>query len=410
MKGAGRGGVALIVLGALVRQPGLVLMGVLLLLVELLASLWSRYGLRNVTYERRFEPDHVVAGDEVRLDITVTNHKALPLAWLRAEDQVDADLQVREAPVERDLPSGGGILRTIWSLAWFEQVRRHYHVDAARRGVIHLGPVELRVADLFGRNVAVEELPGRATLVVRPRTVPVRDEVRDRAPLGLRRARHGPWEDPALFAGVRPFQQGDPLRRIHWRATARTNAVMSKRYEPSRSPEMVVALDVQTWDGPFWLLSHDDEMVESLAVATASVARRALLDGASVGLAIAAYSGTPQRTLWLAPRAGTAQMSVLADALARMSPIASSPFESLLSSLPGRLRPGTTILTVSSRTPGPYLPALRRLARVGFSVRHLALGPDAPAAARAVRALGITADTASLTPDWERAEALAIAR
>ena len=153
-----------------------------------------------------------------------------------------------------------------------------------------------------------------------------------------------------------------------------------------------------------------DHNVEGKHDAVLGSIRRALLDGASVGLALAAFSGTPQRTVWLAPRAGTAQLSVLADALARMSPIASSPFETLLASLPQRLRPGSTILTVSGRYPATDLPTLRRLARIGFAVRHLALGPGAAEAAGAVREVGITADTASLTPDWERADALTIAR
>ncbi len=409
MRGAGLAGFALVALGALTGQPGLVLMGVLLLLVEGLATLWSRRGLRNVTYERRFEPDRAVVGDQVAIETTVTNRKLLPLAWLRVEDHANADLAVRELPLERDAATGGGIFRTIWTLAWFEQVRRRYHVDATRRGVYQLGPAELRVADLFGRNVATEELPKRSTLLVRPRTVPVRDAQPDRAPLGLRRARIGPWEDPALFAGVRPFQLGDPLRRIHWRATARTAEVVSKRYEPSRSPEVVVAVDVQTHDGPFWLLSYDDETVEQLCVAAMSVARSSLLAGASVGLAVAAFSGTPQRSMWIAPRGGTAQVSAIADALARMSPYASAPFGNLLAGLPQRVRPGATIVTVAGRLPSSYLSTMQRLSRHGYALRHLALGPDAVEAVGQVRRIGVSADRATLDPGWETADVLAIA-
>ena len=140
MRGTGLAGFALLGLGALTGQPGLLLMGVLLLLVEGLATLWSRRGLRGVTYERRFEPDRAVVGDQVALETTVTNRKLLPLAWLRVEDLANAGMNVRELPLERDAASGGGIFRTIWTLAWFEQVRRRYHVDADRRGVYQLGP------------------------------------------------------------------------------------------------------------------------------------------------------------------------------------------------------------------------------------------------------------------------------
>ena len=109
MRGAGLAGVALVALGALTAQAGLVLMGVLLLLVEGLATLWSRRGLRNVVYERRFEPDRAVVGDQIALETTVTNRKLLPLAWLRIEDHSNADLAVHELPLERDAATGGGI-------------------------------------------------------------------------------------------------------------------------------------------------------------------------------------------------------------------------------------------------------------------------------------------------------------
>jgi uncharacterized protein (DUF58 family) len=208
---------------------------------------------------------------------------------------------------------------------------------------------------------------------------------------------------------VRPFQLGDPLRRIHWRATARTTTLVSKRYEPSRSPEVVVAIDVQTHDGPFWLLSYDVETVEQLAVAAMSVARTSVLAGASVGLAVAAFSGTPQRSMWIASRAGTAQVSAIADALARMSPYASAPFGNLLAGLPQRVRPGATIVTIAGRLPSSYLATMQRLSRHGYALRHLAIGPDATEAMRLVRGIGVAADRASLEPDWETADVLAIA-
>src|ERR1700748_2790130 len=96
MRGADIAGFLLAALCTLTGLRGLLLMGVLLLLVEGLATLWSRRGLRNVTYERRFEPDRAVVGDAVAIETTVTNRNLLPLAWLRIEDHANADLPVRE--------------------------------------------------------------------------------------------------------------------------------------------------------------------------------------------------------------------------------------------------------------------------------------------------------------------------
>jgi hypothetical protein len=41
------------------------------------------------------------------------------------------------------------------------------------------------------------------------------------------------FEDPTRNAGVRPYQVGDPLQRVHWRATARTGELQCRVFEPT---------------------------------------------------------------------------------------------------------------------------------------------------------------------------------
>src|SRR5207245_564798 len=161
----------------------------------------------------------------------------------------------------------------------------------------------------------------------------------------------------------------------------RTGALASKRFEPSRTREIVLALDIQTIDAPYWLMQFDEEVVEALIVTTGSLARQVLANGSGCGLAAAAYSARPQRMVWVPPRAGGDQLAAITDALGRLSSIPSGPFEVVLASLPHRVAAGATIVVVSGRDPRPYASALRRLARSGFVVRHIALGPSAIAAA-----------------------------
>jgi uncharacterized protein (DUF58 family) len=54
---------------------------------------------------------------------------------------------------------------------------------------------------------------------------------------------HRLFEDPTRIAGVRGYQSGDPLNRIHWRATARTGLLHSKVYEPSTVAGATILLD-----------------------------------------------------------------------------------------------------------------------------------------------------------------------
>ena len=62
--------------------------GLLAGLVLALRSVWSRYGLRSLEYERRLSAHRVLWGERLDLDLIVRNGKPLPLPWLRIDDLV----------------------------------------------------------------------------------------------------------------------------------------------------------------------------------------------------------------------------------------------------------------------------------------------------------------------------------
>jgi uncharacterized protein (DUF58 family) len=400
---------AMVVAGAVSRTPGLAVAGLLVALTALLTVLWSRYGLRRVRYERRLASDRAVWGDEVRLDVSVWNDKPLPLAWLAVDDYVTDGASVTGAELAPSERPGLLVLRNAWTVGWFERAVRHLTVRADRRGTFEFGPVRTSVADLFGHGTASEEHSDRTTYIVRPRSVPVRLAAADQHALGTLAARHGLFEDPALFAGVRPYQPGDSQRRVHWRATARVGMPVSKRFDPSRARGVLVALDVQTIPGPHWALHFDEDLLEGLIVAALSLARKAVGDGAAVGLAAAGFSRSIEPQVFLPPRGGEGQLAQIADYLGRLSQTPSAPFEWLLASLPARLTPGTAIQVVSGRDPAPYAGVLARLDASGYPVEYIGMGTSGGAGIRRLRSLGLVSKRASLNPDWRTGDALVLA-
>jgi uncharacterized protein (DUF58 family) len=409
MSGWGIVGVGLVAAGALLGAPGLVLVGALTLLSRWLTTLWSRYGLEAVSYERRIGTTRAVWGDEVPLDVEVWNRKLLPLPLLTVDDHVTDSLRVAGKPLVASERPGQGALQNSWSLLWYERVVRHLVIDARRRGAFTFGPVRLTVSDLFerGTNSEERELPGE--MLVRPRMVPVRMPPSPAAPLGSSRTRSSLFTDPSRYAGVRPYQPGDSMRRIHWRAMARTGEPVSRRYEPVNERQVIIALDLQTVPGPHWLMLFDDDQVEALCVAAASLARRLLSDDVACGLLLGAQLVGGRRWAYVPPSAAASQLGRIEDVLARVQPILSLPFEKLLDVVPRRLSPGGTVLTLAARDPEPYTDRLRRLSRSGYAITHLAFGPGRETHRAQMKALGIPARAAELEPDWRMADALVVA-
>jgi len=401
----------MVAVGAAASAPGLFMIAVATLAYGSLTRVWSRYGMGRVEYRRQLGATRAVAGDVVPLDVTIWNRKPLPLPWIAADDLLTDGIGIRERPAMEhdDERLGRRVLANAWALAWYEQVVRHFHLDASRRGHYEFGPVRLRVRDILGRDAAEAELDADAALLVGPRSVPLRLRGRDAAPIGERRARRSLYADPALFGGVRPFQPGDPLRRIHWRATARLGTHVSRRYEPARGREVVIALDVQTLPGPHWEMTYDDAAFEGLCTAAASLARQLLAEGASCGIAAASFTGTTQYLAYLPPQASHGQLARTSELLARIGPISSRPYAALLTWLTRRVPPGSVVLTLSARDPSSYLQAMQRLARSGYRVEHVAFGEGGDRHAAIVRHVGLAASSATLDPDWEHADALILA-
>jgi hypothetical protein len=144
-------------------------------------------------------------------------------------------------------------------------------------------------------------------------------------------------------------------------------------------------------------------------VAAASMVRYVIGDGASCGLAAAAWTGRIARIAFVPPATGAAQLALISDVLARMSSFSSAPFETLLTELPRRLTPGTTVLVVSSRDPAPTLAAEVQLMRAGFPVTHVAMGEQRHEWADRASRAGLPGRTAHLPAGWRASDGLELA-
>ncbi len=399
----------LVVLGAFLDVPVALVLGIILLLVEVVHGIWARYGLDDVTYVRRMATDRTSFGHDIPLEIETWNRKALPIAWLQADDETATHVVVREATQIVD-EAGAIALRNTWTLAPFERVVRRLHVGADLRGVYSLGPVLLSVGDLFARRAASVVRRDIQEFIVRPRTVPTSGLERPDRWGGENRARFGLTEDPARFAGVRAYAAGDPRRRIHHRTSARLGRPVTKRFEPSREREVLIALDVQLEHGPAWDLTVDREAVEALIVTAASVARALAEERATFGLVAAGYTGAESRFAHLPVSAGSGQLQRVLDLLARLSTHPSASFERLLDLVRRIARPGTTVLVLTARDPAPFARRLRGLRRAGLDVVVLACGAEAAADAMRARTVGLPSRAVRLDGPWRTAERLVVSR
>jgi uncharacterized protein (DUF58 family) len=212
-------------------QRELVSLGAVLILLPLLSALAAGRARYRVRCLRQIVPARVPAGQAAQVTIQLDNVTRLPTGLLLAEDTIPYALGTRPRFVLDRIEAGGSR-------------RISYRLQSDRRGKFAVGPLYVRVADAFGlvrlgRSVA---LPG--TLVVTPAITALPWTAFGGA--WLREG--GTRASTAAAAGEddvvpRAYRDGDDLRRVHWRSTARYGELMVRREEQRWRNRAVLFLD-----------------------------------------------------------------------------------------------------------------------------------------------------------------------
>ena len=368
-----------IVIGLVARQAGLTVLGVILIVVSLIARLWNRYALHGIAYRRELEPRRAFIGETVNLPVTAENHKLLPVGWIRLEDEWPTELPLSMG--EEDLhPTSSpqqSVLRNAFSLQWYERVRRHYQIRCDARGYYRLGPVHAVSGDIFGMFRTEHTLPTLNWLVVYPRIVPIEDlGLPPKDPFGEVRAQQRIFEDPSRTIGVRDHQPEDGFRRIHWKATARKQALQAKVYEPTTSFTPVVLLNVATFD-KYWL-GTIPELFERCITVAASVCAYAAEKRWVVGLLANGSIPRSDQPIRVLPGRDPQQLTRILEALAAVTPIATQDIAALLERESPRLPWGATLIVVTANVNEELNSTLLRLRAAGRRLVLISLSGQAP--------------------------------
>lgn len=229
-------GVALVATGAVVPSPALVFAGTTLvvLVVAVLVSLLFRRPL--ITVARRFSPDRGMAGWSV--DETVT---------LTAPGGAAGRIGIRDDVGWRRTRASEAVGVTLVPGRASSAVFRH---EGLPRGRHRVGPLHVDLIESFGVARRRVVAPGSTELLVVPEVHDLGLGAESRAlGDGARRQREhslaGGDDDPV----TREYRRGDPMRRVHWKASARHDELMVRQEEQHGLPSarLVLSTGVDGW-------------------------------------------------------------------------------------------------------------------------------------------------------------------
>jgi len=328
----------LLIVATLLNAQQMYLMAVVVIVIPIISWLlgyWFATGLDCI----RVMPQTCSVHERVKVRIHVRNPGFALRFFLRICDRLPRWLRFAGS----DNPQGPLILN-LWPGAEREIT---YYIEPIKRGLYRVGPMRVLSADPLGFSNYRKALPIYAELVVYPQVLPVFPGFLEAG------GGHG-WQDQdcALsrgggtdFDGVREYRSGDELRRINWKATARTNSLAVTEYTQGYANAMLIALDT---NHEAYLESGAglDSALEYGITLAASIASAALNYGSPVSLVVSddiSMASNPIRSIEELPR--------VLDILSRVEATSSVRLATVLDGALRLTRPGAMLVAITPERP-----------------------------------------------------------
>lgn len=312
----------------------------------LVTFVWTRSLVQNLVVNRILRTKWCVVGDSIQEDFVVRNDGRLPALWVEVRD---------ESTIPHYHPG------VVESLGGLNERRWTSRGVCRRRGLFHLGPLRVLTGDPFGIFQGSITYNSETNFIVYPPILEVPG-----LPLpwgsaaGNSRSSLRTLHVTTDASGIRAYEPGDSLHRIHWLSTARTGELRSKEFdlEPSGNMWVILDLDAAVHFG------DDEESTEEYAVKLAgALIHKGIRENKAVGLVACGAEKCV-----IPPAKGARQLWRLMEQLAISAADGRLPLQRVMSDVSATLGRGLSIVVITPSADASWLNSLA-------VVRHRAAAP-----------------------------------
>ncbi len=211
----------LIVVAIMLNSPALFYMATAVI-VLLGACRWqANLSVRALHFDR-VAPESVRVGEMVTVEIVVWSERAIKRPLVTIRDNFPTKMPV--AHLSPSLPIAP---------AFELPIRTQYQFRPLKRGKYRWTGLTVAGTDALGLITATrtyETTPAEVTVL--PAAIPVSVDLPTSLGWGISEAESGQSRGAGIEPrGIREYAQGDSLRHVHWRSTARTGVLLVKEFE-----------------------------------------------------------------------------------------------------------------------------------------------------------------------------------
>ncbi len=323
----------------------------LIALIIALAWIFSfasvRLAEKSVKVENALSGQKVNRGEVVSMEIAVSHKSPLPIAPVALRMRATSN-------------TPAGVIRLTQLGKRRQRVVHKFAADHV--GAMFPGVDSYEVSDVFGffKREHKPDLAGQELLVlpvpfdVEPLTFAAGD-------MGVETMKRA-MEDPSSPSDLRAYQQGDPLKRIHWKMSARKRELFVRQFEEPALPDALVLLD-----------TSPPHLGEGMEEQHAAFLKDALLETAASVVACQIRQDNPVRVPLVGDRpmeySSRMGLPLLLEELARCTFNETEQFERVVMMQLAELRKTGAVVIITTRLSSALADLIVRMKRMGPNVR-----------------------------------------
>ncbi|MFQ3588434.1 MAG: DUF58 domain-containing protein [Fimbriimonadaceae bacterium] len=227
----------LLVVAVLLNSTALFYMSTAMAGAIVATRIQSWLAVKGLRFDRRV-PEVTRVGELVTVEVLAWSERPVKRPLTLISDHLPRKLAVEDrTPALPIAPTFG------------EPVAARYSFRPMRRGRFRWSGVHVVGTDPFGIVATTREYETPpAELTVLPRPIPIQVDLPSSAGFGFEESEHGLSRGPGLEPrGVREYAEGDSMRYVHWRSSARAGKLLVKEFETGS--QSAVSLIIQTTKG-----------------------------------------------------------------------------------------------------------------------------------------------------------------
>ena len=347
------GGIALILIGMMISNHQMMILGLAFIAFIVVNSWVSGHG--DVEVQRTLSADNLYKGDDLYVELLVTNRSRRKTQQLEVYDNVPHEMKLRS-----------GLNQMRLNLKPGESARIRYVLRCPLRGHYSVGPVSLRYRNTFNLSIDEMYVDHHSDIIIFPQIRDVEEAfIRSRTAKMYTGATTLRTPGPGTeFYSLREYVPGDPFKNINWKAFARTGDLMINEKCRDAVTDLYIILDSRDIARIGTVLKNPLEMG---TVAAASLASFFIQRRDSVSLTI--YD---EKLSFLPPDTGDKQYFKILSSLAGVAPRGTMPLQAVTNSLAARFSRGSPVFVISSCEGDGTVPsAIRDLVGRGHEVTVL---------------------------------------